>query len=343
LGFGAYRVTRGHITAGDLVLVLGYVAQVYAPLTAISTTVAGIQDALISVRSAFDLLDTEPAIRDAPGAADLPGRARGRVEFEGVHFSHGGRRRETLSGVSFRAEPGQVVAVVGPTGAGKSTLVGLIPRFHDPGRGRVLLDGRDARGLTLRSLRAQVAVVPLEPLLFSGTVADNVRYGRPGASDAEVVAAARAADAHDFIERLPDKYDTVVGERGARLSGGERQRVAVARAFLRDAPVLILDEPTSAVDSRTEAAILDALDRLMAGRTTFMIAHRLSTVRRADLILVLDRGRLVERGTHAELLAAGGLYRQRHDIQHAGGGGRPRGRRGAAAGEPVESPATAVP
>jgi ABC-type multidrug transport system fused ATPase/permease subunit len=275
--------------------------------------VGQLQDMFVMLKIAFGLLDTEPEIKDAPGAVAV-GRARGRVAFEGVGFSYGGRR-DTLTDVSFEAEPGRVVAIVGPTGAGKSTLVSLIPRFYDPQAGRILLDGRDVRRVKLASLRAQVSIVLQEPLLFSGTIAENIRYGRLEATDAEVVEAARAANAHDFIERLPQKYDTVIGERGVTLSGGERQRISVARAFLKDAPVLILDEPTSSIDSRTEAVILDALDRLMVGRTTFMIAHRLSTVRKADLILVVDGGRVVERGTHEELLEAGGLYRQLHDMQ----------------------------
>jgi ABC-type multidrug transport system fused ATPase/permease subunit len=208
-----------------------------------------------------------------------------------------------------------VVAIVGPTGAGKTTLMSLIPRFYERKRGRVLIDGRDVRQFTLRSLREQVSVVLQEPLLFSGTIAENIRYGRLDATDDEVRAAATAANAHEFICRLPNGYDTELGERGVQLSGGERQRIAVARAFLKDAPILILDEPTSSIDSKTEAVILDALDRLMVGRTTFMIAHRLSTVRRADVILVLDRGRLVERGTHDDLLRRNGLYKQLHNMQ----------------------------
>jgi ABC-type multidrug transport system fused ATPase/permease subunit len=313
LGFGAYRALHGRITPGELLVVLAYIAAVYRPLEAISTTVGQLQDMLVMLKIAFGLLDTEPEIKDAPGAIAI-GRAQGRVTFQDVSFSYSGRA-DTLSGVSFEAEPGQVVAIVGPTGAGKSTLVSLIPRFYDPQSGRILLDRRDTRKATVESLRAQVSIVLQEPLLFSGTIAENIRYGRLDATDAEIVEAARAANAHDFIEHLPQKYDTVIGERGVTLSGGERQRISVARAFLKDAPILILDEPTSSIDSRTEAVILDALDRLMVGRTTFMIAHRLSTVRKADLILVVDRGRIVERGTHEELLRAGGLYRQLHDMQ----------------------------
>ncbi|MFO0810209.1 MAG: ABC transporter ATP-binding protein [Gemmataceae bacterium] len=334
LGVGAFKVLDGRITAGQLLVVMGYIAAVYKPLETISTTVGALQEVFASLRISFDLLDTEPEIRDVRGAVAI-GRAEGRIEYENVGFAYAGRV-DTLRDVSFVAEPGQAIAVVGPTGAGKSTLVSLLPRFYDPGVGRILLDGRDTRTLTLKSLRAQVSIVLQEPLLFSGSIRDNIRYGRLDATDAEIIAAAEAANAHDFIARLPLGYDTELGERGAKLSGGERQRIAVARAFLKDAPVLILDEPTSSIDSRTEAVILDALDRLMVGRTTFMIAHRLSTVRRADRILVVDQGRVIEQGAHAELLARGGLYKQLHDIQT-----RPRGRRklveASANGEEVEA------
>jgi ABC-type multidrug transport system fused ATPase/permease subunit len=208
---------------------------------------------------------------------------------------------------------------VGPTGAGKTTLISLLPRFYEAQQGRILVDGHDIRSLTLKSLRQQISVVLQEPLLFSGTIADNIRYGRLEATDDEIVAAAQNANAHDFIMQLPKKYATELGERGAQLSGGERQRISVARAFLKDAPILILDEPTSSIDSKTEAVILDALDRLMAGRTTFMIAHRLSTIRHSDKILVVDHGRVVEQGSHDELLKRGGLYKNLHDLQR----GRP--------------------
>jgi ABC-type cobalamin/Fe3+-siderophores transport system ATPase subunit len=220
-----------------------------------------------------------------------------------------------LRDISFHVEPGESIAIVGPTGAGKSTLVSLLPRFYDPAQGRILIDGTDIRDLTLASLRAQISLVLQEPLLFSGSIEDNIRYGRPEASREEVRAAAEAANAHDFIEKLPKGYRTKLGERGAKLSGGERQRICVARAFLKDAPILILDEPTSSVDSRTESVILEAMGRLMEGRTTFMIAHRLSTVRNASQILVVNDGELVEHGTHEELLAADGLYRLLHEVQ----------------------------
>ena len=313
LWFGAHRAMQGRLTPGELVVVLSYIAAVYQPLEAISTTIGSLQDVFITLRGAFNLLDLEPDIKDGPGAVDI-GRAKGRVTFKHVHFSYS-KRGATLTDVSFDARPGQVVAVVGTTGAGKSTLVSLIPRFYAPKRGKILLDRRDVTEITLASLRRQISVVLQEPLLFSGTIAENIRYGRLEAGMNEIVEAAKAANAHDFIERLPDRYDTQIGERGVNLSGGERQRISVARAFLKDAPILLLDEPTSSIDSKTEAVILDALDRLMVGRTTFMIAHRLSTIRRADLILVIDHGRIVEQGRHEELMAAGMLYRQLHDMQ----------------------------
>jgi ABC-type multidrug transport system fused ATPase/permease subunit len=313
LGLGATMALRGELTAGQLLVVVAYIAMIYHPLETISNTIAGLQGEMIALRASFKLLDTEPEIQDRPDALEVV-RCRGHLRFEAVCFHYAGRV-DTLRDISFEAQAGQVVAIVGPTGAGKSTLVSLIPRFYDARQGRIVLDGADTRGLKLKSLREQVSIVLQEPLLFSGTIAENIRYGRLDASLEEIMEAARAANAHEFIMRLPRQYDTELGERGAKLSGGERQRISVARAFLKNAPILILDEPTSSIDSKTEAVILDALDRLMVGRTTFLIAHRLSTIRRADLILVLDKGRLVERGTHHELLRRGGLYRQLHDMQ----------------------------
>jgi ABC-type multidrug transport system fused ATPase/permease subunit len=236
--------------------------------------------------------------------------------MEGVSFSYEGREN-TLKDISFEVAAGQSIGIVGPTGAGKSTLVSLLPRFYDPAEGRIRLDGVETRHLTLESLRRQFSVVHQEPMLFSGTIADNIRYGRLEASDEEIVHAAETANSHDFISALPDGYETVLGEGGAQLSGGERQRIAVARAFLKDAPILILDEPTSSIDSSTEAVILEALGRLMVGRTTITIAHRLTTIRRVDLILVVDHGEIVERGTHTELLAVDGLYRSLYEAQLA--------------------------
>ncbi len=315
LGYGAYRVLEGKLTIGDLTVVLGYIASVYKPLETISHTVGSLQDMFVNLRMAFNLLDTSPEVKEAPGAISLP-RSHGRLEFENVGFTYKGRDG-TLRDISFQVEPGQTVAIVGPTGAGKTTLISLIPRFYDPQNGRILLDGQDIRDLTLKSLRDQISLVLQEPLLFSGTIAENIRYGRLGASDDEVQEAARAANAHDFILRLPDQYETELGERGVKLSGGERQRICVARAFLKDAPILILDEPTSSIDSKTEAVILEALDRLLVGRTGFMIAHRLSTIHRADMILVLDQGHVVQCGNQDDLLLqSDGLYRQLYDLQN---------------------------
>lgn len=313
LGAGSYQALRGRLTAGDLLVVLAYVAAVYKPLESISYTLGSLQDNLTGLRMGFHVLDTKPVIQEARDAVSLP-RIAGGVTFEDVSFSYPGRV-DTLKRISFDVLPGQVVAVVGPTGAGKTTLASLIPRFYDPLSGRILIDGRDIRGLTLKSLRDHISIVPQEPLLFSGTIADNIRYGKLDATMDEVAAAATAANAHDFIVRLNEGYETQIGERGVRLSGGERQRLCVARAFLKNATILILDEPTASIDSRTEGVILDALDTLMVGRTTFMIAHRLSTVRHADVILVMDGGAIVEQGSHDELLARGGLYAQLHAVQ----------------------------
>jgi ABC-type multidrug transport system fused ATPase/permease subunit len=313
LGFGAHYVLRGDMTAGELLVVMGYIASLYKPLEQISNTVSGLQERFITLRGALKLLDTEPEIAERPGARAIE-RAQGAIVFERVSFAYAGRR-STLRGVSFAVPAGARVGIVGPTGAGKSTLLSLLSRLYDPRSGTVRLDGYDVRDLRLRDLRAQISVVHQEPLLFSASLRENIRYGRLRATDEEIEAAARDAGADDFIRALPEGYGTQLGERGARLSGGERQRVAVARAFLKDAPILILDEPTSAIDSRTEAVVLAALERLMVGRTTFIVAHRLSTIAGADVILVIDRGGIAECGTHAELLAIGGLYAELHEAQ----------------------------
>jgi ATP-binding cassette subfamily B protein len=313
LGYGAYLALERRLTIGELLIVLAYIGSVYKPLEAISGTIGMLQDGIINLQIAFDLLDKDRDIRDAPGAVALR-TPRGHVGFENVSFNYSGRL-STLSNISFTAAPGEAVAIVGPTGAGKSTLVSLLPRFYDANAGRILVDGTDIKSLTLKSLREHVSVVLQEPLLFSSTIADNIRYGRLDATMGEIVEAAQAANAHEFVMALPQQYETPLGERGAQLSGGERQRIAVARAFLKNAPILILDEPTSSIDSKTEAVILDALERLMVGRTTFLVAHRLSTLRNVSQILVLNEGKLVEQGTHHELLDLNGLYRQLHDVQ----------------------------
>ena len=313
LGFGAYKVMTHAITAGEMLIVLAYVSAVYQPLNAISYTVGALQDSFAALRAAYSVLDLKPDIHDAPDAQPLV-KCDGRVTFDNVSFNYA-ERNETLKNISFDAPAGRIVAIVGPTGAGKTTLMSMIPRFYDPREGRVMIDGKDLREITLASLRENISLVLQEPLLFSGTIAQNINYGRLEASIDEVIQAAKDANAHDFIARLPHGYDTELGERGAKLSGGERQRISVARAFLRNAPILILDEPTSSIDLKTEAVILDALDRLMVGRTTFMIAHRLSTIRNADVILVMNDGELIEQGTHDSLMASGGFYKQMHDLQ----------------------------
>src|SRR5829696_774835 len=313
LGYGAYLILQGQFSGGRLLVMMTYTASAYQPLEQMAATIGSLQEQFVNARGALALRDAQVEIEDAPDAVDIE-RARGEIAFEGVDFSYQ-RRVDTLKDISFEVRAGQRVALVGPTGAGKTTLISLLPRFYDPARGRILLDGTDLRKLTLASLRRQISIVLQEPLLFSGTIAENIHYGRLGASMEDIVQAAKDANAHDFITRLPDQYETRLGERGAQLSGGERQRISVARAFLKDAPICILDEPTSSIDSRTEAVILDSLERLMVGRTTFMIAHRLSTVRNADLILVLNHGRLVEQGTHEELLGRESLYQQLHVAQ----------------------------
>ena len=313
LGLGAYLVLQGRLTVGLLLVVMYYIAAIYKPLESITYTIGSLQEQFVNLRVSFGLMDTEPEIREPAQPKPLE-RARGRLAFDSVDFAYEGRR-DTLRGISFAAEPGQTVAIVGPTGTGKTTLISLLPRFYDPTGGRILLDGIDLRDLSLQALRRQISLVLQEPLLFSGTIAENIRYGRLEATDDEIIAAATAANAHDFIMRLPQQYQTEIGERGSQLSGGERQRICVARAFLKDAPILILDEPTSSIDSKTEAVILDALERLMIGRTSFMIAHRLSTIRRSDSILVMDQGRIVQHGTHEDLVQREGLYRQFHEIQ----------------------------
>jgi ABC-type multidrug transport system fused ATPase/permease subunit len=313
MGVGAWHVIRGTISIGELIVLITYITSVYQPLEQISSTVGTIHEQLVQFNSSLKLLDTEPAVLDKPGALVLE-RPRGAVAARHVSF-HYPQRKETLLDISFAARPGERVAVVGHTGAGKSTLMSLLIRFYDPQRGRIELDGVDIRDISLRSLRKQVSVVLQEPQLFSGSIKENIRYGALDASTEQILTAARRANAHDFIVRLPDGYDTEIGENGAQLSGGERQRICVARAFLKDAPILILDEPTSSIDSKTETVVLDALDELMEGRTSFIIAHRLSTVRHADQILVMDRGRIVERGTHEQLLHGGTVYRQLHEAQ----------------------------
>jgi len=313
VGLGAAHIMRGILTVGELLVVIAYLSSVYQSLGMISTTIGSLQDQLVSLQRAFQLLETKPDVRNTQNAVPLMSVSGG-VVFDKVTFSYGDRIK-ALREISFQIQPGEYLAVVGPTGAGKTTLVSMIPRFYDPQRGRILIDGSDIRSFTLNSLRHQIGIVGQEPLLFVGTIADNIRYGKPDASEKEVINAAKAANVHDFIKQLPEKYDTRVGERGAGLSGGERQRISVARAFLKSAPILILDEPTAFVDVKTESLVLEALSRLRQGLTTIMISHRIATIRDADRILVLNDGRIVETGNHAELVAGNGLYSQLNRIQ----------------------------
>jgi ABC-type multidrug transport system fused ATPase/permease subunit len=308
LYLGGRRVLGGDMSVGEMLVAMSYLASVFEPLSSMSRTFGKVQGSFASARRVLRTFANEPEVRDRPGAFDAP-RLHGRVEFRDVSFGYD-NSRPVLEHISFEAQPGQTIAIVGLTGAGKTTLVSLITRFYDPSSGQVRIDDHDLTQYSVKSLRTQIAIVLQDPLLLSGTLADNIRYGRLDASDAEVAAAAKAAYAHDFIMRLPQGYDTRLGDDGTQLSGGERQRVSIARALLRDAPVLILDEPTSSLDARAEAHIFDALATLMQDRTTFVIAHRLSTVRHAHKILVLDGGRIIGFGDHQENLRSVPLYRE---------------------------------
>ena len=315
LWFGSFQVLEGRLTAGGLVAYLVYTLMVATPIASLAGLYAQFQSALGATERLFELLDTPADIANRPNATELP-PVTGRVEFQDVDFDYT-TAVSILKQVSFTAEPGQVVALVGPSGAGKSTLVNLIPRFYDVVNGRILIDGQDVRGVTVKSLRQQIGIVPQETILFSDTVLENIRYGNLDAAQEELEAAAKAANAHEFIlNDLPDGYQTLVGERGVKLSGGQRQRVAIARAILKDPRILILDEATSSLDSESESLVQEALERLMNGRTSFVIAHRLSTVINADWVLVLDQGRVVEQGRHSDLLQnPDGLYYRLYQMQ----------------------------
>jgi len=317
LTVGAFHVLSGRLSLGSLLVLLSYVGSLYGPMAALAWVGSSYATAAAGARRIFEVLDVPQEVHDSPRAKPLPAPRRGRcghIQIENVGFAYE-PGTPVLDAVSLEARPGESVAIVGETGAGKSTLAALLVRLFDPTRGRITFDGADLRDLRLASLRAQVAVVPQDCLLLPLTVAENIAYGRPSATRAQIIAAAQAANADRFIRALPHGYETVIGERGATLSGGERQRLAIARALLKDAPVLILDEPTSALDVATEASLLDALERLMEGRTTFIIAHRLSTIRRASRIVVLQHGRVVETGTAPELLARDGIYRRLYTLQ----------------------------
>jgi len=317
VGVGAWLILQGRFTVGGLVAYRGYWWQLYSPIQSLAQINDLIQRGVGAGSRVYDLLDAPLTLSDAPEAAELD-EVEGRVTFEHIRFAYPGAR-EVLRDFSLDVAPGEAVALVGGSGAGKSTLLNLIPRFWDPQAGRVLIDGRDVRSLTQRSLRRHLAMVLQETFLFSGTVLDNVRYGRPEATLEEVRAAAAAANALEFIERdLPGGWETEIGERGVKLSGGQRQRISIARAFLADPRILLLDEPTSAVEPESEWLIQQALERLMRRRTTFIVSHRLSLVRGADRILVLEDGRVAEEGTHESLLGRGGLYAEMHGLQTRG-------------------------
>ena len=313
--YGGWLAIQGQITLGELVAFTTYLAQLANPVRVLGRMIPAVAMASAAGERIFAILDADPEVKDRPGAIALP-PLRGHVRFEKVTLAYGGRR-PAVRDITFEALPGQVVALLGATGAGKSTLTYLISRFYDPTSGKVTIDGYDLRGVTRASLRRQIGVVLQETTLFAASVRENIAFGRPAASDDDVLAAARAAQAHDFIMQMPNGYETLVGERGVTLSGGQKQRLAIARALLTDPRILILDDATASVDSQTERLIQSALDNLMANRTTFVIAHRLSTMRRADLILVLEQGEIVARGTHASLIHDSPLYADIYQRQQA--------------------------
>jgi subfamily B ATP-binding cassette protein MsbA len=330
LGFGAIaallwwtgnEVIAGRLSIGTLTGFLLYGITIGGSLATIASLYGQFREGTGAVTRVFEIMDTRPTIIDRPGAREVT-RAEGRISLDRVWFSYDGSH-DVLRDVSLEIAAGEVLALVGPSGSGKTTLVGLLPRLWDVSRGSIHLDGTDVRELTTATLRHQMGLVPQEAVLFGGTVRENIRYGRLDATEGEIVAAARAANAHDFIVGLPRGYDTPVGDRGSRLSGGQRQRVAIARAILKDPPILLLDEATSSLDNESERLVQEALDRLMVGRTTVIVAHRLSTIRAATRIAVLDDGWLVELGSHDELLAAGGLYARLYRLQFESGDGAP--------------------
>jgi ATP-binding cassette subfamily B protein len=311
--YGGQLVIRSQLTIGELVAFTAYVAQLLSPTRRLGMIIAAIAQAIASGNRIFEILDAKSEVQDLPGAQSL-GRIQGHIRFERISFAYFGRH-QVLDDINFEARPGEVVALLGATGSGKSSVINLIPRFYDPTEGRILIDGRDIRHVTVNSLRDQIGIVLQDTTLFASTIRENISFGRPDATEDEITAAAKAAAAHEFIMEMPHQYDTQVGERGVTLSGGQKQRIAIARAILKAPRILILDDATSSVDTATEALIQEALSNLMEGRTSFVIAQRLSTIRQADQVLVLDRGKIVARGhrtaeqtAHDELLRTSGLY-----------------------------------
>ena len=313
LWFGGREVLEGRLTGGQLISFLVYGLTVAGGFAGLVSLYSSFQEALGATKRVFQLMDTFPLVKDLPNAQVLP-RVSGRISFNQVSFSYD-ERQEVLNAIQLDVAPGEIVALVGPSGAGKSTMFNLIPRFYDPVSGVMKVDDVDLRTVTQQSLREQIGIVPQETLLFGGTIRENILYGRLNASTDDIIEAAKAANAHDFITGLPDQYETIVGERGIRLSGGQRQRVAIARAILKDPRILLLDEATSSLDNESEHLVQEALARLMQGRTTVIIAHRLSTIRIAHRIAVLDKGHIIELGTHDELMAVAGLYAKLYDMQ----------------------------
>jgi len=313
LGYGARLALQGELSAGILVVFLLYLGRMYKPMRELSKMADSVSKATVGYERIQEVLEVEARVRDLPRARRAP-RFKGKIEFEHVTFAYDDKR-PVLNDISFKIEAGQVAAIVGPSGAGKTTIISLIPRFYDPQSGRIKIDGVDIREYKLKSLREQISFVLQETLLFHASVWDNIAYGKPDARPQEIIRAAKLANAHEFIEKLPEGYDTMVGERGATLSGGQRQRIAIARAIIRNTPILILDEPTSGLDSASEQAVIEALDRLMEGRTSIVVAHNLNSIRHADVVLVFKDAELIEQGTHQQLLAAGGVYSDLYRIQ----------------------------
>jgi len=313
LWYGVNLVLRGEMTSGSLLVFLLYLGKMYKPMRDLSKMTDTMSKAAVGYERIHDVIETEDVVRNLPGAKKAPS-FKGEIQFDHVHFAYG-NGYGTLNDINLRVESGQMAALVGPTGAGKTTIVSLIGRFYDPQKGVVKIDGNDVRSYKLKSLRRQMSFVLQETLLFRAPVWQNIAYGKPEATREEILRAARLANADEFISKMPQQYDTMVGEKGVTLSGGQRQRIAIARAIIRNSPILILDEPTSGLDAASEELVFEALGRLMAGRTTIVIAHRLATIRRADVIFVIDHGTIVEHGNYEQLIAAGGLFAKLHEIQ----------------------------